>query len=99
MMKIEQLKCSRPTKGTLAVLVACIVFMCNSGAALADQWLKTYGGTGNDKGSIVQQTRDAGYVVAGSTDSFGAGSLDVWILKLDISGNIEWQKTYGGPRG
>ena len=80
----------------LIVLAVLTVLFFSSGGALADQWLKTYGGAGNDKASAVQQTTDAGYILAGSTDSFGAGSLDIWVLKLDISGNIEWQKTYGG---
>ena len=34
--------------------------------------------------------------MAGYTDSFGAGNDDMWILKLDSSGNVSWQKTYGG---
>jgi hypothetical protein len=58
-------------------------------------WQKTYGGLG-DRASAVQATADGGYVVAGSTTSFGAGNSDAWVLKLDASGNILWQKTYGG---
>jgi predicted secreted protein len=60
-------------------------------------WQKTYGGAGNDCCALsTQQTADGGYIVAASTDSFGAGGLDVWVLKLDASGNVTWQKTYGG---
>ena len=59
-------------------------------------WQKTYGGTGYDSISYVQQTLDGGYIVAGQTDSFGAGGYDAWIMKLDGNGNITWQKTYGG---
>jgi predicted secreted protein len=66
------------------------------GVPLEKQWLKTYGGTGNDSAYALRQTSDGGYVVAGSTTSFGAGSADAWVLKLDGSGNILWQKTYGG---
>ncbi len=58
--------------------------------------MKTYGGTGEDKASSVQQTEDGGYIVTGSTSSYGAGDKDIWILKLDVSGNVEWQKTFGG---
>jgi len=59
-------------------------------------WQKTYGGSSYDFGESIQQTSDGGYIVAGSTDSFGAGNYDFWVLKLDSSGNAIWQKTYGG---
>jgi uncharacterized delta-60 repeat protein len=59
-------------------------------------WQKTYGGSGVDWAYSVQQTSDGGYVVAGSTGSFGAIGLDVWVLKLDSAGGVTWQKTYGG---
>jgi len=60
------------------------------------QWQKTYGGTDWDGARSIQQTSDDGYVVAGPTESFGAGDRDFWVLKLDRDGNIQWQKTYGG---
>ena len=59
-------------------------------------WLKKYGGSSNDEASSIQQTLDGGYILAGTTDSFGAGGGDIWVLKLDSSGNVSWQKTYGG---
>jgi hypothetical protein len=61
------------------------------------QWQKTYGGTGSEDASAIAPTPDGGYVVAGETWSFGAGWNDVWVLKLDGLGNVQWQKTYGGP--
>ena len=60
------------------------------------EWQKTYGGTEDDVASSIQQTGEGGYIVAGYTSSFGAGKKDVWVLKLDKDGNVEWQKTYGG---
>jgi hypothetical protein len=51
-------------------------------------WQKTYGGTGNDSAYSIQQTSDGGYIVAGETDSSGAGNADAWGLKLDSNGNI-----------
>ncbi len=47
-------------------------------------------------GLSIQQTSHGGFIVAGETNSFGAGDLDIWVLKLDANGDIDWQKTYGG---
>jgi hypothetical protein len=66
------------------------------------QWQKCLGGSGDDEGTSVQQTTDGGYIVAGSSDSTDgdvAGNHvieDYWVVKLDASGNIQWQKSFGG---
>jgi hypothetical protein len=59
-------------------------------------WVKTYGGISYDNARSVQQTSDGGYIVAGLTSSFGAGNWDVWLIKTDANGNLQWAKTYGG---
>lgn len=59
-------------------------------------WQETYGGSATDDAMAVQSTLDGGYVLAGYTQSFGAGSADAWCLKLDASGGVVWQRTYGG---
>lgn len=59
------------------------------------EWQKTYGGSGNDEARRIQQTSDGGYIVEGYTDSFGAGEINCWVLKLRPNGNIQWQKIYG----
>ncbi len=59
------------------------------------EWEKTYGGTGYDYAQSVRQTADGGYIVAAYTESYGTGG-DAWFLKLDDTGTIEWQKTFGG---
>jgi hypothetical protein len=59
-------------------------------------WSRAFGGTGNDLANSVQQTSDGGYIVAGSTFSFGAGHEDVYLMKTDTGGDIVWTETYGG---
>ena len=58
-------------------------------------WEKTYGGSGNEYGFSMVQTPDEKYVIAGETSSFGTGSVDVWVLKIDSSGNVLLNKTIG----
>ena len=62
----------------------------------AMQWNQTYGGTANDYPYAVIQTSDGGYALAGETNSSGAGNLDFWLVKTDATGNMQWNKTYGG---
>jgi hypothetical protein len=59
-------------------------------------WTKTIGGNYYDYAYSITQSSDGGYVVAGYTDSFGAGSADFYVVKLDSSGNVMWTKTIGG---
>jgi len=61
-------------------------------------WQKTYGGTKCDEAHSIQVTTDGGYIVVGNTESFDAGDVDFWVLKLNSDGTITWQKRYGGPR-
>lgn len=61
-----------------------------------EQWDKTFGGSGEDVGYSVSQTRDGGYVVAGTTKSFGMGSEYLWLLRTDSNGTRLWDRTFGG---
>ena len=65
------------------------------------EWNKTYGGSKDDRGQSLAQTKDGGYILTGyamSDDGDGSnnkGFHDNWILKLDASGQIEWEKSFG----
>ncbi|KYK20390.1 hypothetical protein AYK25_08975 [Thermoplasmatales archaeon SM1-50] len=61
-----------------------------------EQWMKTFGGAGRDYGNSVQQTYSGGYIIAGYTLSFGAGNEDVWLVKTDHTGTLQWDETFGG---
>jgi hypothetical protein len=68
------------------------------------EWDRTYGGTNDDDLFSIIQTDDSGFIIGGRTESDSTGDMsihshgvsDFWIIKINSSGNIEWQKTYGG---
>lgn len=70
----------------------------------AIQWQKTFGGSNSGIANCIQQTTDGGYIVAGSTSSNDGevtnhhGGNDIWIVKLNDSGSIQWQKALGGSK-
>lgn len=69
------------------------------------EWQKALGGSGAETAYCIRQTFDGGYILAGSSNSNDGdvsgnhGVNDYWIVKLDATGTIEWQKSLGGTRG
>lgn len=63
-------------------------------------WNRTYGGPHYDAGQSVQQTTDGGYIIVGGTASFGEYDPgDVYMTKIDLEGQVLWNRTYGGSSG
>lgn len=63
----------------------------------AISWQRFYGGSGDDVGYVIPAV-DGGFLLSGTTESWGAGETDLWVVKLDNAGNVQWQKTYGGAK-
>lgn len=61
------------------------------------EWEKTFGGGGEDEGKSIFQTDDGGYLVLGNLQTVGNG-LDIYLIKLDFLGNVQWEKQFGGTR-
>lgn len=60
-------------------------------------WNKTFGGINEDGANFVQLDYDGSYVIGGSTKLYGANNSDGWFIKVDASGNEQWNRTFGGP--
>ncbi len=78
------------------------IWLIKLSATLKVEWTKTLGGNAYDNGVLIIEEED-GYLVGATTESKDGditenkGEFDIWLVKLDKTGNIIWQKTYGGP--
>ncbi len=66
------------------------------------QWQKAYGGGAYDRATSIEPTSDGGFIVGGTTSSFGLTSgidpdYNVWVFKIDASGNLQWQRYFDSP--
>mgnify|MGYP005837761267 CR=1 FL=1 len=80
----------------MIIVILNLAFCCLLAQSPAIKWGRTYGGEGDDKFRGVLECVDKGFVAVGSTNSFGNGGSDVYILKTDSLGFLEWARTYGG---
>ncbi|MHC4499984.1 MAG: T9SS type A sorting domain-containing protein [Planctomycetota bacterium] len=79
----------------LIVLITASLVAVTAFAQPDTSWTQTFGGSEDENGYSVQETSDGGYILAGSTISFGAGNYDMCLIKTDAQGNLEWGRTYG----
>jgi len=79
-----------------------LVFKLNAKGEIV--WQKSLGGSGEDIANYVRQTKDGGYIVAGTSSSNDGdltqnrGEYDAWVIKLDSGGEILWQRPFGGSK-
>src|SRR2546427_10709040 len=82
------------------IILTTLVIPANTFTAAAttppNLWARTYGGAQTEDARSAKQTSDGGFIVAGTTNSFGAGGFDMWVVRLDSLGHVVWQRTYGG---
>ena len=62
------------------------------------EWENNYGDIKEDHAKSIRQTSDGGYIIGGGTRSFNVGVIDFYIIKLDSSGEVQWEKKYGGSQ-
>ncbi len=78
-----------------ASFLFCSIIFTNTVVASSHYGAKIIGGSDVDMANVIRSTADGGYIVGGSTESFGAGYKDMWMMKFDSGGTLSWQKTYG----
>jgi hypothetical protein len=79
---------------TVVMLNLCLIVFAETESTT---WTQTYGGPDNENAMALVETSDGGYTLAGTTGpGMGLGG-DCWLVRTDATGNMEWNKTYGGP--
>ena len=103
-------------KKIFGLLVLLALYACNTDDATVNppttvdftgevDWIRTFGGSGEDTAQSIIQTQDGGYAVLGFSNSVDGDLVgkttmvnDYWLLKLDAEGNLQWSNTYGGSK-
>lgn len=80
---------------TIALTISALIINAQSPGV---KWEKSFGGSEDDEAKSIVQTKDGGFVIVGKTESKGAGKSDVWLIKLNAAGEIDWDKTFGGAK-
>lgn len=81
----------------LALVISALLLSQLAGAEHGDlMWEETYGGPNTDWGRAVVETPDGGLVIVGDTKPQADGKRDVWLLKVDEEGGMNWSRTFGG---
>lgn len=74
----------------------CDVYLIKINSIGEMEWYKTIGGLERDQAYCIEQTSDNGFIIIGSTFSFGNGGRDIYLIKTNENGDTSFTKTYGG---
>jgi hypothetical protein len=77
------------------IIMTAICTLMTSTAVAQQRWSRTYGGASDEYGYSIDQTQDGGYIATGRSASFG-NLVQVYLIKIDASGDTIWTRTYGG---
>lgn len=75
--------------------LALLIHICMASNAQVE-FQKSFGGAKKENLNHITSAIDKGYIAVGTTESFGAGKKDIFIVKTDSAGNLEWSRSYGG---
>jgi hypothetical protein len=83
-------------RASLSILPLVVCAVTLHGQDIDTLWTKTYGGLQNEEAYAVEVTDDGGYIIAGYSDSYGAGYSDAYLVRTDADGETLWTHWYGG---
>jgi hypothetical protein len=87
---------SMVTSGLVLLGILTLLMTATYVEASSATWSKTYGGAYGDKAYAMVQASDGGYALAGTTNSFGSGIINAWLVKTNSEGNLQWNQSYSG---
>jgi hypothetical protein len=71
-------------------------WLIKTGPEGEELWNRNYGGSGDEKVYSILQTSDGGYIAAGEIGSSKENFYDIWVIKTDPDGKLQWQESFGG---
>jgi len=74
------------------------VYLVKTNSAGTVEWTQTYGGAKDDRGYCVKATDDGGYIIAATQEGTSTRQIDVYLVKTDPTGAVQWSQVYGGER-
>jgi len=72
------------------------VILLKTDASGNEEWTKSFGGTNSNPGNTIQETGDGSFIMVNSKYDYGNNDYDIWLIKIDKNGLVEWEKTFGG---
>lgn len=94
----EEMTRQRKSLATVLVFIGVALFVAFwPGKSRSAGWEKAIGGSEHEYGISVIQNKDGDFIVTGMTRSYGASGDDLWLVKTNANGNLQWGKLFGEP--